>query len=151
MKFPARLGNLGTPQWLALAWLLVVAAIGWHQWQFWQAPRLDTDVFALLPQDEKAPVAQRAMPRRSIACATTPSPCWPWPAYARLWRPRSTALAPAASPWWWAPAPRACPRARPRANCMNYGQRNGEPVIHPFYNTWVGELKESIRGEMLKL
>jgi len=61
MKFPARLGNLGTPQWLALAWLLVVAAIGWHQWQFWQAPRLDTDVFALLPQDEKAPVAQRAM------------------------------------------------------------------------------------------
>lgn len=61
MKFPARLGKLGTPQWLALAWLLVVAAIGWHQWQFWQAPRLDTDVFALLPQDEKAPVAQRAM------------------------------------------------------------------------------------------
>ena len=58
MKFPAR---MGTPQWLALAWLLVVAAIGWHQWQFWQAPRLDTDVFALLPQDEKAPVAQRAM------------------------------------------------------------------------------------------
>jgi predicted exporter len=58
MKFPAR---LGTPQWLALAWLLVVAAIGWHQWQFWQAPRLDTDVFALLPQDDKAPVAQRAM------------------------------------------------------------------------------------------
>lgn len=34
---------------------------------------------------------------------------------------------------------------------MNYGQRNGEPVIHPFYNTWVGELKESIRSEMLKL
>lgn len=58
MKLPAR---LGTPQWLALAWLLVVAAIGWHQWQFWQAPRLDTDVFALLPQDDKAPVAQRAM------------------------------------------------------------------------------------------
>lgn len=58
MKFPSR---LGTPQWLALAWLLVVAAIGLHQWQFWQAPRLDTDVFALLPQDEKAPVAQRAM------------------------------------------------------------------------------------------
>ena len=58
MKFSSR---LGTPQWLALAWLLVVAAIGWHQWQFWQAPRLDTDVFALLPQDDKAPVAQRAM------------------------------------------------------------------------------------------
>ncbi|MCW5321000.1 hypothetical protein D5039_07435 [Verminephrobacter aporrectodeae subsp. tuberculatae] len=58
MKLPAR---PGTPQWLALAWLLVVAAIGWHQWQFWQAPRLDTDVFALLPQDEQASVAQRAI------------------------------------------------------------------------------------------
>jgi len=58
MKLPS---SLGTPQWLALAWLLVVAVIGWHQWQFWQAPRLDTDVFALLPQDEKTPVAQRAM------------------------------------------------------------------------------------------
>ncbi len=34
---------------------------------------------------------------------------------------------------------------------MNYGQRNGEPVIHPFYNNWVADLKESIRGEMLKL
>jgi predicted exporter len=50
-----------TPQRLALAWLLVVAGIGWHQWQFWHAPRFDTDVFALLPQDEQAPVAQRAM------------------------------------------------------------------------------------------
>lgn len=34
---------------------------------------------------------------------------------------------------------------------MNYGQRNGEPVIHPFYNNWVADLKESIRSEMLKL
>jgi len=50
-----------TPQWLAVAWLLVVLAIGWHQWQFWHAPKLDTDVFALLPQDEQAPAAQQAM------------------------------------------------------------------------------------------
>jgi len=47
--------------WLPLAWLLVVALLGWHQWGFWQAPRLESDVFALLPQDEQAPAAQRAM------------------------------------------------------------------------------------------
>lgn len=34
---------------------------------------------------------------------------------------------------------------------MNYGQRNGEPVIHPFYNTWVTDLKESIRAELVKI
>lgn len=34
---------------------------------------------------------------------------------------------------------------------MNYGQRDGEPVIHPSYNTWVSELKESIRGELVKI
>ena len=49
------------PVWLPLLWLLVVAVLGWHQWQFWQAPRLDSDVFALLPQDEQQPAAQRAM------------------------------------------------------------------------------------------
>jgi predicted exporter len=50
-----------TPQWLAAVWLLVVLAIAGHQWHFWQAPSLDTDVFALLPQDEQAPAAQLAM------------------------------------------------------------------------------------------
>jgi predicted exporter len=49
------------PLWLPLLWLLVVAVLGWHQWQFWQSPRLDSDVFALLPQDEQQPAAQRAM------------------------------------------------------------------------------------------
>ncbi|WP_431098143.1 hypothetical protein [Polaromonas aquatica] len=34
---------------------------------------------------------------------------------------------------------------------MDYGQRNGEPVIHPFYNKWVADLKESIRGELVKI
>lgn len=33
---------------------------------------------------------------------------------------------------------------------MNYGQRDGKPVIHPFYNNWVSELKESIGAEMIK-
>jgi len=29
--------------------------------------------------------------------------------------------------------------------------KEGTPLIHPFYNTWVQELIEAIRGEMLKL
>jgi hypothetical protein len=33
---------------------------------------------------------------------------------------------------------------------MNYGERNGEPVIHPFYNTWVQDLKDAIRTDLLK-
>lgn len=49
------------PRALALAWLLVVLAIAAHQWIFWRAPALDTDVFALLPQDEQVPAAQLAM------------------------------------------------------------------------------------------
>ncbi|APW43100.1 MMPL family transporter [Rhodoferax saidenbachensis] len=51
------------PRALALAWLLVVLAIAAHQWSFWRAPALDTDVFALLPQDEQLPAAQLAMQR----------------------------------------------------------------------------------------
>lgn len=58
MSSPAR---SNTPRWLALIWLLAVLGIAWHQWQFWRAPKLDTDVFALLPQDEQAPAAQQAM------------------------------------------------------------------------------------------
>lgn len=46
---------------LALIWLVTLVGLGWHQWQFWQAPRLETDVFALLPQDEHVPAAQQAM------------------------------------------------------------------------------------------
>ncbi|MFT3761464.1 MAG: hypothetical protein QM761_02405 [Pseudoxanthomonas sp.] len=38
-------------RWLALAWLLAVLAVGWHQWRFWQQSRIDSDVLALLPQD----------------------------------------------------------------------------------------------------
>jgi hypothetical protein len=50
-------GPIGLP----LVWLLVVLALAWHQWDFWRAPRLGTDVFALLPQDEQQPAAQQAM------------------------------------------------------------------------------------------
>lgn len=34
---------------------------------------------------------------------------------------------------------------------MKYGTRDGEAVIHPFYNKWVQQLKEAIRVELLKL
>lgn len=39
-------------RWLALAWLLAVVAIGAHQGRFWQQSRIDSDVMALLPQDD---------------------------------------------------------------------------------------------------
>ncbi|AGC44615.1 hypothetical protein MYSTI_03303 [Myxococcus stipitatus DSM 14675] len=39
----------------AILWLLVVLAVGAHQVWFWFSARLDTDVLALLPEDEQAP------------------------------------------------------------------------------------------------
>jgi predicted exporter len=56
-------GRWNVPRTLALLWLVVVLVIAAHQWKFWQAPALDTDVFALLPQDEQVPAAQLAMKR----------------------------------------------------------------------------------------
>lgn len=67
-------GLLGTPEELthlpklaarpwrlaAFAWLLLVLALVAHQWQFWRAGRLDTDVLALLPAAEQAPEVARA-------------------------------------------------------------------------------------------
>lgn len=35
---------------LALLWLLLLGGLALHQWRFWQAPAIDTDVLALLPQ-----------------------------------------------------------------------------------------------------
>ncbi|PJI98644.1 putative exporter [Acidovorax sp. 69] len=47
------------PGWLwraaAIAWLLVIIAVGVHQWQFWMHDGIDTDVMALLPVNEQAP------------------------------------------------------------------------------------------------
>lgn len=45
----------GAWPWLAAVWLLVVLAVAGHQWRFWQEGRLDADVLALLPHDERAP------------------------------------------------------------------------------------------------
>ncbi|MBE4753322.1 MMPL family transporter [Corallococcus sp. ZKHCc1 1396] len=45
---------------LAILWALVVLAVGVHQVHFWRAARLDTDVLALLPEDEQAPEVDAA-------------------------------------------------------------------------------------------
>ncbi|WP_298211441.1 hypothetical protein [Acidovorax sp.] len=51
--------NDAPPGWFwrtaALVWLLVLVAVGVHQWQFWKHDGIDTDVMALLPVNEQAP------------------------------------------------------------------------------------------------
>ncbi|MEY4563073.1 MAG: hypothetical protein RLZZ618_2350, partial [Pseudomonadota bacterium] len=39
----------------ALLWLVCVLAVGAHQWRFWHGAALNTDVLALLPENEQAP------------------------------------------------------------------------------------------------
>ena len=34
---------------------------------------------------------------------------------------------------------------------MKFGEFNGAKVIHPYYNKWVQELRDSIRNELLKV
>ncbi|MDZ5459467.1 MMPL family transporter [Azohydromonas lata] len=55
----ARRRGAGWPL-LAALWLLLVLGVALHQWRFWQAGQLDTDVLALLPQDERAPEVELA-------------------------------------------------------------------------------------------
>lgn len=50
-------------RWLALAWLLVLAAVAWHHWGFWQSPRIDSDVLALLPEEAGDPTVADATRR----------------------------------------------------------------------------------------
>lgn len=50
-------------RWLALGWLLLVLALVAHQFQFWRASRLDTDVMALLPTSERTATADRVLRR----------------------------------------------------------------------------------------
>ncbi|MCR6627829.1 MAG: MMPL family transporter [Pseudoxanthomonas sp.] len=50
-------------RWLALAWLLVLVAVAFHQWRFWQSPRIDSDVLALLPQEAGDPTVADATRR----------------------------------------------------------------------------------------
>jgi len=47
---PARLRRWW--HWLGLAWLVLLLVLGVQQWRLWsEAPRIDTDILALLPQD----------------------------------------------------------------------------------------------------
>ncbi|WP_334179899.1 MMPL family transporter [Pseudoxanthomonas sp.] len=50
-------------RWLALAWLLVLAAVAVHQWTFWQSPPIDSDVLALLPREAGDPTVADATRR----------------------------------------------------------------------------------------
>lgn len=51
-------------RWLPpLLWALVVLMLAAHQYQFWQADRLDTNIMALLPEDEQQPVIRASMQR----------------------------------------------------------------------------------------
>ena len=67
MTDPALPATSGHPlrgwRWLALAWLLVLVAVAWHQWRFWQVPRIDSDVLALLPQEAGDPTVADATRR----------------------------------------------------------------------------------------
>lgn len=56
-------------RWLAGGWLLLVALLALHQFSFWRAPRLDTDLLALLPQDERSPELARATQQLSEQAA----------------------------------------------------------------------------------
>ena len=47
---PEQTGRSPAWRWLALAWLLLVVAMLVQQVRFWQQPRVDTDVMALLPE-----------------------------------------------------------------------------------------------------
>ena len=42
-------------RWLALAWLVLVLAVGVHQVHFWSESRLESDILALLPEDAHDP------------------------------------------------------------------------------------------------
>ncbi len=45
---------------VAWLWLACVLLVAWQQWQFWHGGRLQTDLFALLPADERIPEAEQA-------------------------------------------------------------------------------------------
>lgn len=53
----------------ALLWLLAVCGVAVHQWQFWQQGRFQSDVLALLPDDEQEPAVSLAT--RQLADAAT--------------------------------------------------------------------------------
>jgi predicted exporter len=52
-------------RWLAAGWALLVLVVVLHQVSFWRSNRVDTDVMALLPADERTPGVSQAL--RQIA------------------------------------------------------------------------------------
>lgn len=48
---------------LAFVWLVLVVVLAVHQFQFWRAARIDTDVMALLPASERTATADRVLRR----------------------------------------------------------------------------------------
>lgn len=56
-------------RWLSLLWLLLVLAIGVHQWTFWQHPPIDSDILALLPRGADDRVLADATERIADASA----------------------------------------------------------------------------------
>ncbi len=56
-------------RWISLVWLLLVVVIGVHQWRFWQAPPIDSDILALLPRDADDRVLSDATERIASASA----------------------------------------------------------------------------------
>lgn len=53
----------------AFVWLAIVLAVAVHQWHFWQHPALDTDVLALLPENEHEPEVSEATRRLADAAS----------------------------------------------------------------------------------
>jgi predicted exporter len=49
--------------WAAWIWLVLVLALGLQQFRFWQAPKLDSDVMALLPGEARDPMLALANER----------------------------------------------------------------------------------------
>ncbi len=56
-------------RWLSLAWLLIVAVVAFHQWQFWKHPPIDSDILAMLPRDADDRVLADATERIASASA----------------------------------------------------------------------------------
>lgn len=70
MKRVPVLNNPATVRWLAKIWLVVVLALTGHQIYLWSGHiRLDTDILAMLPQDERNPAVQKVTRQLADAAA----------------------------------------------------------------------------------
>lgn len=88
---------------LVLIWLSLTLLVAAHQWSFWHADRLDTDVLALLPQSEQSPevsLATRQLTDSASRQIMVLVGATDWPAakqaalrFDRVWRERDGALA----------------------------------------------------------